>query len=202
VAIRGYDYAIEEAPLNLCMRSNFRRLLLLVLSATALGLGSGSLRAAEGVASQSSLNDGYSLFYDFCNQESQLSLLLWFKSAPHDIADYATRISATAKDDMAIMKKFSADDSALRLDQVSLPGFEIDVRKSMGDDRKQQLIWGASGGAFAQAVSMTQSEVTNYGLHVAKVLADTDPNPERARAMRAICDKWTALHVEAYKLAR
>src|SRR5271168_2173713 len=172
-----------------------RRLLLLVIAVAALGLGSRPLTAAESSSSQSSLNDGYSLFYDFCNQESQLSLLLWVKTTPPNIADYATRISSTAKDDMAILKKFGTDDNALRLNKVSLPGFEIDVRKSMGDDRKQQLLWGASGPAFAQAVSMTQSEVTNYGLHVAKILADTDTNPARARAMRGIYDKWSALHL-------
>ena len=73
-------------------------------------------------------------------------------------------------------------DSSLRLDKVSLPGFEIEVRKSMADDRKQQLIWNASGAAFAQAVCMTQSETTNYGLHVAKVLSESEPGPgPRAR---------------------
>jgi hypothetical protein len=164
--------------------------------------GAGSLHAAESQSIQSSLNDGYSIFYDFCNQESQLSWLLWIKTTPPDIADYARRISSTAKDDMAILTKFGASDSALRLNKVSLPSFEIEVRKSMGDDRKQQLIWGSSGAAFAQAVSMTQSEVTNYGMHVAKVLAETEPDPDRAHAMRQIYGKWAALHAEAYKLTR
>jgi len=164
------------------------------------GLGASNVRAAD--ATQQSLNDGYSLFYDFCNQESQLSLLFWFKSAPRDVADYATRISATAKDDMAILKQFSVDQSALRLDTVSLPGFEIEVRKSMDDDRKQQLIWGSSGAGFAQAVAMTQSEATNYGMHVAKILAETETNPQRAKTMREIYNKWVALHAEAYRLSK
>jgi len=166
-------------------------------------MGGGDLSClAESTATQSSLNDGYSLFYHFCDQESELSLLLWVKTTPPDIADYARRISSTAKDDMAILTKFGATDSALRLDKVSLPGFELDVRKSMDDDRKQQLLWGSSGAGFAQAVRMTQSEATNYGLHVAKVLAQMEPDPERARAMRHIADNWTALHAEAYKLGR
>ena len=103
---------------------------------------------------------------------------------------------------MAILKKFGVGDHALRLDKISLPGFEIAVRKSMADDRKQQLIWGSSGAAFTQAVVMTQSEVTNYGLHVAKILAATDSNPDRARAMQHMFDRWSALHREAYQLAR
>ena len=179
----------------------FLRWWVCVLLATAfLALGGGSLRAADGKGGQSSLNDGYSLFYDFCDQESELSLLLWIKTTPPNIASYAKEISAAAKDDMAILKKFGVSDGALRLDKVSLPGFEIDVRKSMSDDRKQQLIWGSSGAAFAHAVTMTQGEVTNYGLHVAKILAETEPDPARARAMRQIFNKWTALHAEAYKL--
>ena len=175
---------------------------LIVAVVMALGFGGNAVRAADGHGGQAALNDGYSLFYDFCNQESELSLLFWFKSAPHDISDYGERISTTAKDDMAILKKFAANDSAIRLDKASLPGFEVDVRASMAADRKQQLVWDNSGAAFAQAVCMTQSDVTNYGMHVAKVLSETEPDPDRARAMAQIYKKWYALHAEAYKLAR
>lgn len=182
------------------MKLPARWLILAVLS--ALNLGGGTLRAADSHGGQAALNDGYSLFYDFCNQESELSLLFWIKSAPHDISDYGTRISATAKDDMAILKKFAASDSAIRLDKVSLPGFEQSVRASMAADRKQQLIWDNSGARFAQAVCLTQSEVTNYGLHVAKILSETEPNVDRAHAMAQIYKKWLALHAEAAKLAR
>jgi hypothetical protein len=179
-----------------------RRRFLYFVGAVFLTMGQGSSRAAEAQASRSSLNDGYSLFYDFCRQESQLSLLLWVKTTPPGIADYARQISSTAKDDMAILKQMGVGDSSLRLDKVSLPSFEIDVRQSMADDREQQLLWGSSGAAFAQALVMTQSETTNYGLHVAKVLAETEPDPDRARAIRHMYEKWLALHVEAYRLSR
>jgi hypothetical protein len=184
------------------MTPTLRRYASLLLATLLLPLGAVSSRAADTPSSQSSLNDGYSLFYDFCQQESQLSLLLWIKTTPPAIAAYATQISATAKDDMVILKKFGVSDSALRLDKISLPSFELDVRKSMADDRKQQLIWGSSGAAFAQAVRMTQSEATNYGLHVAKILAGMETDPDRAQAMRHIFDKWTALHEQAYQLGR
>ena len=195
-------YAPLKSLLTCRMISRSRRLVLATLTVLALTFGGGALRAADNPGGQAALNDGYSLFYDFCNQESEFSLLLWFKSAPHDVADYATRISATAKDDMATLKKFAANDSALRLDQSSLPGFEVDVRASMAADRKQQLVWGSFGAGFAQAVCMTQSDVTNYGLHVAKVLSETEPDPDRARAMGLIYKKWLALHAEAYRLNR
>jgi hypothetical protein len=184
--------------MGLSFRRRFFFFMLMAVSAVTVG----SARASDAETTQASLNDGYSTFYHFCDQESQLSLLLWFKTAPPDIADYAKRISSTAKDDMAILKKFSATDSALHLDKTSLPSFELDVRKSMDKDRQQQLIWGSSGAGFAQAVAMTQSEGTNYGLHVAKVLAAMEPDPDRARAMREIAAKWAALHDEAYKLDR
>jgi hypothetical protein len=103
---------------------------------------------------------------------------------------------------MAILKKLGVQDGALRLDKVSLPSFEVDVRKSMAADRQKQLIFETSGAAFAQALLMTQSETTNYGLHVAKVLSETEPQLDRARAMRGIYDRWRALHAEAYRLSR
>ena len=175
----------------------------IVLAGTFLLMaGQGFLQASEVDASQSTLNDGYSLFYDFCKQESQLSLLVWVKTMPPSISDYAKQISTTAKDDMAILNAMGARDPSLRLDKVSLPGFEINVRQSMADDRKQQLIWRSSGAAFAQALTMTQSETTNYGLHVAKVLSETEPDRDRSRAIRHMYDQWLALHVEAYRLSR
>ena len=165
-------------------------------------VGHGSAQAAEAKASQSTLNDGYSLFYDFCKQESQLSLLLWVKTMPSSISNYAKQISSTATDDMVILKAMGVKDSSLRLDKVSLPSFEIGVRQSMADDRKQQLLWGSSGALFVQALAMTQSETTNYGLHVAKTLSEMEPDPDRARVIRHMYDHWLALHVEAYRLSR
>jgi hypothetical protein len=165
-------------------------------------LGPSSLRAAGTKASPSSLNDGYSLFYDFCRQESKLSLLTLVKTTPPEISDYAHRISATAKEDMAILERMGAGDRSLQLEKVSLPSFEIEVRRSMADDRQQQLLWGSSGPAFAQALTMTQSETTNYGLHVAKVLAETEPDAARALALHHMYEKWLSLHLEAYRLSR
>jgi hypothetical protein len=102
---------------------------------------------------------------------------------------------------MVELKKLAAGDSSLRLDKISLPGFEISVRQSMADDRKDQLLWGSSGAAFAQAFTMAQSEVTNYGLHVAKVLAAAEPDPDRARTVRHMYEHWLALHDEAGRLS-
>jgi hypothetical protein len=182
------------------MTISFRALL--ILAAMALLGAAVPAHAAGNPEDQSSLNDGYSTFYHFCDQESKLGLLFWIKTAPPKIADYARRISATAKDDMATLKQFGAADPAMRLNKVSLPSFERSVRESMDTDRNQQLLWGSSGAGFTQAVCLTQSEATNYGLHVAKILAATDPDPNRARAMKRIFDKWTALHAEAYSLDR
>jgi hypothetical protein len=173
-----------------------------LLAVTLLLVGVGPSAAAETSATRSSLNDGYSQFYTFCEEESHLSLLLWVKTAPPAIADYAREISTTASDDMVILKKFATADAAIRLDKVSLSPFEQEVRKSMAADRQKQLLWGSSGAGFSQAVSMTQSEATNYGLHVAKVLAEMEPDAGRAQAMQRICTKWTALHAEAYRLGR
>jgi hypothetical protein len=164
-------------------------------------VGAGLLHGAD-AKGPSELNDGYSTFYHFCDQESQLSLLVWIKTMPPGIADYAKRISATAKDDMAILNKFAANDAALRLDKVSLPSFERGVRASMDEDRQKEMVWKNSGAAFARSVCMTQSEATNYGLHVAKVLAATEPDPDRARTMQRIYEKWAALHAEASKLVQ
>lgn len=158
--------------------------------------------AGSSNASQDFLNNGYSQFYHFCDQEKDLSLLTYIKSTPAAVADYQKRISSTARDDMAILSKFAADNKALRLNKPSLSSFETNVRTSMDFDRNKQLLIGTTGALYAQAMLMTQSEATNYGLHVAKVLAESEPNPARARAMARICERWTSLHAEAARLNR
>jgi hypothetical protein len=175
---------------------------LIFAAAVLLIAGHTSLRADAPKADQSTLNDGYSLFYDFCKQESQVSLLRWIKTMPPGISDYARQVSTTAKANMAILEEMGVHDRSLRLDKAPLPSFEMNVRQSMADDRKQQLLWGSSGAAFAQAVTMTQGEVTDYGLHVAKVLSETEPDRDRAHALRQMYNQWLALHVEAYRLNR
>jgi hypothetical protein len=193
----GEYYRSMSFELLYCRRRSF-----IFVGAFFLIIGLVSSRADESKANQSTLNDGYSLFYDFCKQESQLSLLGWVKTMPPGISDYAKQISSTAEADMAVLKGMGARDNSLRLDKVALPSFEISVRQSMADDRKQQLLWGSSGAAFAQAVTMTQGEATDYGLHVAKVLSETEPDRDRAHALRRMYDQWLALHVEAYRLNR
>ena len=52
-------------------------------------------------------------------------------------------------------------------------------------------------------VSLTKRTTrSNYGLHVAKILSETEPDPACARAMHHMYDKWRALHLEAYRLSR
>lgn len=180
--------------MHLALRGSFHLLLIAALIAAA------SYPASAADAGRASLNDGYSQFYNFCEQESHLSLLLWIKKSPADVSAFATRVSDTAKEDMDILKQFSANDSRLRLDKISLSSFETSVRSSMDADRQKSLIWDNSGAGFAKAMHMTQTEATNYGLHVAKVLSETETNPVRARAMKAIFVRWTALHEQAYAL--
>jgi hypothetical protein len=155
---------------------------------------------AQSKAPQQSLNDGYSQFYSFCGQEKNLSLLNFVKTTTPEIADYEKRISETATRDMAILTKFAANTQALRLDTVSLSSFETSVRHSMDADREHRLIFGASGASYSEAVLMTQCEATNYGLHVAKILSQIDPNSDRAAAMNRIFEHWSRLHEEAYRL--
>jgi hypothetical protein len=170
-----------------------------VLAGMVAGIG-GMRVNAQTESNRQSLNDGYSQFYHFCDQEKDLSLLTYIKTTAPEIADYQREISSTARDDMAILTKFAAEDKGVRLNKVSLSGFEQDVRTSMDEDRNRELLLNTSGAAYGKAVLMTQSEATNYGLHVAKVLSQREPNPDRAKAMNRIFMRWSRLHAEAYKL--
>ena len=91
-------------------------------------------------------------------------------------------------------------DKAIRFDQKGLPQFELDTRDSIKADKQHMLLFGTTDKNFARALLVTQTEAGTYGMNLAKVLADAEPNPHRAATLQKISASWEKLRDKAYRL--
>jgi hypothetical protein len=167
-----------------------------VLIALALAL----LPARAGDDNARYLNNGYSLLHNLCDQETQLDMILIVKTAPKDVADFAHEVSRAAKANEALLEDLRDHDKAIRFNQSGLPKFEVDTRESIKGDKQHMLLFGTKGSAFARALLVTQIEAGTYGMNLAKVLADAEPNPHRAAVLQKISARWGKIRDKAYRL--
>ena len=148
------------------------------------------------------LNGGYYLLHKLCSDEAQLPLLLVVKDTPKQIHDFADKVSRTAKESMAVLDQMQEKDPQINWDHNPLPKFERDVRESITAEKQHQLLFGATGSDFARALILSQTEASKYGANITKVLAEQEENPERAKSLRRLSEKWHALYDESFRFLR
>ncbi len=146
------------------------------------------------------LTNGYSLLYKLCEQEKPLDMILIVKTTPKEDADFLHQVSATAKQDISLLDQLQDHDKSLSFDHPGLPQFEKDTRESIKADKQHMLLFGTSGSAFVRAILVTQTEAGTYGMNLAKVLADAEPDAHRAAIVRKIGDRWEKIRDRAYAL--
>ncbi len=170
----------------------------LIAAVAALPLLASSLRAEDGDLHYRT--NGYSILYKLCEQERPLDLILMVKTTPKKIADYLHSVSASAKEDVAWMDQLQAHDKSLKYDERGLPPLEEDTRTAIEADKQHMLLFGSKDSAFVRAVLITQIDAGTYGMNVAKVLADAEPNTHRASVIRKIGSRWEKIRDRAYAL--
>ena len=147
---------------------------------------------------QAKLDDGYSLLYKLMNDEKQVELILMVKTTPPKVGAFIKRISEQARDDVDLLDRFHTHDPHLRFDKVSLPQVELDVRASIRAEKQHNLLYGQTGDDFARYLLITQIEASSYASNLAKVLAATDPNAARVRALSKMAARWGTIRDGAY----
>jgi hypothetical protein len=158
---------------------------------------SASVRADD---SQAYRNNGYSLLYQICDQEKPVDMILMVKTTPKDVADFIHEVAKAAKENEALLEDLQDHDKAIRFDRGGLPQFELDTRDSIKADKQHMLLFGTTNGAFNRALLVTQIEAGAYGMNLAKVLADAEPNPHRAAVLQKISARWGKIRDKAYRL--
>jgi hypothetical protein len=174
---------------------------LFTLMALGLIAGSGILAASDQALSkeQKDRNGGYYLLHDLLDQEADVDKIMLVKNAPPEIGHFTKTISALASESLATLDKLKSQDSTLNFDKNPLPAIEIEVRKSITDDKEHQLLFGTKGPAFVRALLVSQIQAGNYAKHLAKVLAQHESGDTRA-ALEKMADQWSRQVEKAYSL--
>ena len=151
---------------------------------------------------QGKLNGGYFLLHQLADDEAQLPLLLDVKHSPAEITAFADQISKTAKETVADLDRLQESDPSIRFDRNPLPQIERNVRASIKDDKQHQLLFGTTDSEFVRALLVAQIEASSYALHLNKVLADQETNPDKAKTLRHLSAKWLAIRNKAFRILR
>lgn len=169
--------------------------------AMALGVLPGAATATAAPARDSTattLTVGYSLLHKLYKEEELLQYLLIVKDTPPAIGDYAKRVSRCAEAGLRTLEHFRAQDKDFNFENDHLPTFETQVRASIREVKQHDLLFGFSGPDYVKLLLLSQVEACTYAQHVTKVLAEDEPDADRARELRKQSDQWKALRAEAF----
>jgi hypothetical protein len=169
-----------------------------LLCAGVMGCRSTQTHAASGNVVR---NNAASLLYDLLGDEKNVSKLLLIKRERRELHDVIRNISSTADAARKRLEKLAAEDATLTLKASALPPGEAATRASESKARGSELLH-ASGADFEFKLLLTQSEALAYAVHLAKVAAENESSPERARVFAEISAELNARHKEVVNLLR
>ena len=152
----------------------------------------------SGVASTTQ-NNCYSLLHDLLNDEKNVSLLRFIKRERVDVKKLVKKIAVNSAIGAKLLEKFARDDASIRLDDTRLPTGEVATREAIAATRKKELL-GQTGDEFELTLLLTQTEALSYASHLAKVAAENESQPDRARALAGLSEDMKSLYHEAFTM--
>lgn len=146
-------------------------------------------------------NNCYSLLHQLLADEKNVGLLLFIKREQDDVERLIKKIAANSSAGMKLLEEFASHDPSIRLDDVRLPPGEAATRKAIAATKKKELL-SQTGDAFELSLLLTQAQALSYAWHLAKVAAENEPQPARARALAGLSEDMEKLYHEVIGLMR
>jgi len=150
-------------------------------------------------AVQFTRNNCYSLLHQLLDEQKDVSLLRFIKPEHTDLRKLMKRVATISGTGAALLAKFAKDDPSIRLDDIRLPLGEVATRDVMTSAKEKELL-GETGGTFELTLLLAQTEALSYAWHLAKVAAENELQPERARALAGISADMKELYHEVFML--
>ena len=125
-------------------------------------------------------NNSASLLHDLLKDESNLSKLLLIKRESRELNDLVRNISGAAEQGARQLEQLAQRDRTLDLRAMALPSGEVAAREAEAKTKERELLK-AKGEDFEFALLLSQAEALNYGVHLARVAAESELNAEAAR---------------------
>ncbi len=152
-----------------------------------------------GIIARPARSNAYSLLHQLLDDEKDISLLHFIKQEPTDLKDLMKRIAAASKKGAKLLEQFAREDPAINLKDIGLPPAEVATRDAIAATKKKELLT-QTGDSFELTLLLSQTEALNYGWHLAKIAAQTEPQPDRIRAMTDMGDQMEDLYREVFRL--
>jgi len=160
--------------------------------------GCQSPKAAPRVSSSAATrNNCCSLLHQLLNEQKDVSLLRFIKAERPEVKLLVKRIATTSGTAARLLEELARHDPSLRLDDFRLPPGELATRDAMAAAKQKELL-SQTGDKFELALLLTQTEALGYAGHLAKVAAENEPQPERARALAGIGADMQNLYLEVF----
>ena len=161
------------------IRPKRRRFLMSALAMLAAGCASEPPRPTAAVSDGHQLvSEGYTLMYDAASKLKFGDELLLVKIEADPVDEFISDISTYAGDLQGQFEELAERDPVVKLDLELLPAMEVMTRDSVTGERVPDLL-SRSGKDFERLLLLTQSGALNQSRHLARVMVDTETDPER-----------------------
>jgi hypothetical protein len=133
-------------------------------------------------AEHATRNNCYSLLHQLLSDEKDVSMLRFIKREHTDVKNLVKKIAANSAVGAKLLEEFARHDPSIQLDDIRLPPGEVSTRDAIASTKQKELL-NQSGDEFELTLLLTQTEALSYGWHLAKVAAENESQPDRARAL-------------------
>ncbi len=171
-----------------------------MLSAACVLTGCQSPQAAYPSGSKAATrNNCYSLLHQLLDEQKDVSILRFIKREHTDVKELVKKIATTSGTGAKLLEEFARHDPSIHLDNFWLPAGEAATREAIAATKQKELL-SQTGDEFELTLLLTQTEALSYAWHLAKVAGESEPQPDRARALAAVSEDMKNLYHEVFAL--
>jgi len=142
---------------------------------------------------------GYALLADLCGDEKDVSKLRFFKSERAELKALLQEIASTNRVAYEALQRFAKANPAINLKDMGLPASEVGTRKTISKS-KESAILSSKGKELEVQLLLDQNEALTYGSHLARVIAQTESDPQRRAFLEQLSAALGALRERVLKM--
>jgi len=142
---------------------------------------------------------GYALLADLCGDEKDLSKLRFFKNERAELKALLQEIAGTNRVAYEALQKFAKADPAINLKDTGLPAAEVEAREAISKF-KQSAILSSKGKDLEVQLLLDQNEALTYGSHLARVIAQAEPDSQRRAFLEQLAGNLGVLQQRVLKM--
>jgi len=137
------------------------------------------------------------LLHQLLDEQKDVSILRFIKWEHTDVKNLVKRIATTSGTGARLLEEFAKDDPSISLDDIRLPPGELATRDAIASTKEKELL-SQTGDEFELTLLLTQTEALSYAWHLAKVVGENEPQPDRARALAGVSKDMENLYHEVF----